>query len=65
MSMVRTEFSIEKNEKWVLTKLRMMLVRLDAGLELLQITTSDDNRTKKRQFVAKETSQGLFPPQDS
>ena len=65
MSMVRTEFKLEKNEKWVQTKLRMMLVRLDAGLELLQITKSDNNRTKKRQFVAKETSQGLFTTKDS
>merc|ERR1712129_215153 len=56
MNMVRTEFNLEKNEKWVLTKLRMMLVRLDAGLELLQITKTDKTGTKDRQFVVKEVS---------
>merc|ERR1712129_405802 len=56
MSMVRTEFNLEKNEKWVITKLRMMLVRLDAGLELLQIRKSESPRTKKRQSIAKDTS---------
>ena len=56
MSMVRTEFNLEKNEKWVITKLRMMLVRLDAGVELLQIRTSESPRSKKRQSIAKDTS---------
>merc|ERR1712129_594255 len=65
MNMVRTEFNLEKNEKWVITKLRMMLVRLDAGLELLQITTSEKNRTKKRQFVGKETTHGPFTTKES
>ena len=56
MSMVRTEFNLEKNEKWVLTKLRMILVRLDAGIELLQIRTSETPRTKKKQSISKDTS---------
>ena len=38
MSMVCNEFNLGKNEKWVITKLRMILVRLDAGLEHLQMT---------------------------
>ena len=54
MNMVRNEFNLGKNEKWVITKLRMMLVRLDAGLELLQIRKSESPKTKKRQSVAKE-----------
>jgi uncharacterized membrane protein SirB2 len=54
MNMVRNEFNLEKNEKWVITKLRMMLVRLDAGLELLQIRKSESTKAKKRQYVAKE-----------
>ena len=54
MNMVRNEFSLAKNEKWVITKLRMMLVRLDAGWELLQIRMSESPRTDKRQYVAKE-----------
>merc|ERR1712129_214277 len=65
MNMVRTEFNLEKTEKWVLTKLRLMLVRLDVGLELLGIRTSDNNITKKRQFVAKETSQCRFTSKES
>merc|ERR1712129_427780 len=65
MNMVRTEFNLEKNEKWVITKLRMMLVRLGAGLELLQITTSDKNKPKKRQFVGKETPHGPFTTKES
>merc|ERR1712129_316906 len=56
MNMVRTEFNLEKNEKWVLTKLRMMLVRLDAGIEFLQIRTSETPRAKKRQSIAKDIS---------
>merc|ERR1712129_573759 len=56
MNIVRKKFNLEKNEKWVLTKLRMMLVRLDAGLELLQIRTSDSQRTKRRQSVVKDIS---------
>ena len=56
MNMVRKEFNLEKNEKWVITKLRMMLVRLDAGLELLQIRTSDSQRTKRRRTVVKDIS---------
>ena len=56
LNMVRTEFNLEKNEKWVLTKLRMMLVRLDAGIELLQIRTSETPRIKKRQSISKDTS---------
>ena len=54
MSMVRNEFNLGNNEKWVITKLRMMLVRLDAGLELLQIKKSESTKTKKRQYVAEE-----------
>ena len=54
MNMVRNEFNLGKNEKWVFTKLRMMLVRLDADLELLQIRKSETPKTKKRQHVAKE-----------
>merc|ERR1712129_223851 len=65
MNMVRTEFNLEKSEKWVLTKLRMMLVRLDASLELLQITTSDNNRTKRRQLAAKKTPNGPFTTKES
>ena len=64
-NMVRTEFNLEKNEKWVLTKLRMMLVRLDAGLELLQITKSDKTRTKDRQFAVKEVSCGPLTTTES
>ena len=37
MSQVRKEFKLAKDERWVITKLRMMIVRLDANLELLQI----------------------------
>ena len=54
MNMVRNEFNLGKNEKWVITKLRMMLVLLDAGLELLQIRKSETTKTKKRQPVTKE-----------
>jgi hypothetical protein len=59
MNMVRNEFHLEKNEKWVITKLRMMLVRLDAGLELLQIRKSESTKTKKRQYVSKEVVCGF------
>ena len=54
LNMVRNEFNLGKNEKWVITKLRMMLVRLDAGLELLQIRKSESTKTKKRHNAAKE-----------
>ena len=54
MNMVRNEFNLGNNEKWVITKLRMMLVCLDAGLELLQIRKSQSAKTKKREDVAKE-----------
>ena len=37
MSQVRKEFKLAKDERWVITKLRMMIVRLDANLKLLQI----------------------------
>ena len=56
MDMVRDEFNLDKNEKWVITKLRMMLVRLDSGLELLQIRKSENNKIQKRQPDAKEAT---------
>ena len=56
MDMVRNEFKLGKQEKWVITKLRMMLLRLDACLELLQIRKSENTKTKKSQSVAKETN---------
>ena len=54
MNMVCNEFDLGKNEKYVITKLRMMLVRLDAGLELLHIRKSDSNKTKERKYVSKD-----------
>ena len=45
--MVRKEFNLSENEKWLITKLRIMLVRLDAGLELLQIRKSDNPKSKR------------------
>ena len=46
MRMVCKEFNLGKNEKWVITKLRMMLVRLNAGMELLQIRNSENSKLK-------------------
>ena len=48
MNMVRNEFNLGKNEKWVITKLRMMLVRLDVGLELLQIKKSESPKQQTK-----------------
>ena len=64
LNMVRTEFNLDKNEKWVLTKLRMMLVRLNAGIELLQIRASDIHRAKRRQSVIKDISCGSILTKD-
>ena len=63
LNMVRNEFNLGKNEKWVITKLRMMLVRLDAGLELLQIRKSESTKTKKRPDVVKEITSGVISTQ--
>ena len=46
IKMVCNEFNLDKNERWVITKLRMMIVRLDADFELLQIRTSDQHKNK-------------------
>ena len=54
MSLVRKEFNLGKNEKWVITKLRMILVRLDAGLGHLQIRQSENPRKEKSQSVLRE-----------
>jgi hypothetical protein len=54
MSLVRKEFNLGKNEKWVTTKLRMILVRLDAGLGHLQIRQSENPRKEKSQSVLRE-----------
>ena len=59
MNMVRNEFNLGKHEKWVIRKLRMMLVPLDASLEVLQIRKSENSKTKKRQPDAKETTCGI------
>ena len=56
MKMVCNEFNLDKNEKWVITKLRMMLVRLDAGFELLQIRTAHHHKTKREWPIVKEAS---------
>jgi hypothetical protein len=55
--MVRNEFNLGKNEKWVVTKLRMILVRLDVGSEHLQIRKSENMKIKQKkgQAVVKET----------
>ena len=37
MSQVQKEFKLAKDEKWVITKPRMIIVTLDARMELLQI----------------------------
>ena len=55
MSKVRKEFKLEKNEKWVITKLRMMLVRLDASMEQLQIRKSANSKLKKIKVGTQES----------
>ena len=57
--MVRKEFNLEKSEKWVSTKLRMMLVRMDVGFDFLQIKTSNTPNIKKGQSILKETTNDL------
>merc|ERR1712129_317140 len=64
MKMVCTEFNLEKNEKCVITKLRMMLVRLNAGVELPQIRASDSHRPKRRHSVLKDISCGSILTKD-
>jgi hypothetical protein len=59
MRMVCKEFNLGKNEKWVITKLRMMLVRLNAGMELLQIRNSENLKMKRKASVAQETVSDL------
>ena len=44
MRQVRKEFNLVKEEKWVITKLRMMIVRLDVNMELLQIRKSINSK---------------------
>ena len=59
MRMVCKEFNLGKNEKWVITKLRMMLVRLNAGMELLQIRNSENSKIKRKASVAQESDPTL------
>ena len=42
LSKVCKDFKMDKEEKFVITKLRMMLIRLDAGVEHLQIKGHDE-----------------------
>ena len=54
LSQVRVEFNLAKDEKWVITKLRMMLVKLGVGIELLQIRKSASYKIKKSESGIKE-----------
>ena len=49
-------FKLDKNEKWVVTKLRMILVRLQANMELLQIEKKKRSSPKKRYAVGQKQS---------
>ena len=43
LSKISKDFKMDKEEKFVITKLRMMLIRLDTGVEHLQIKGHDEN----------------------
>ena len=49
-------FKLDENEKWVVTKLRMILVRLQANMELLQIEKKKRSSPKKRYAVVQKQS---------
>ena len=53
---VRKEFNLAKDEKWVITKLRMMLVRLDVGMELLQIRKSQNIKKEMTNLGVREST---------
>ena len=44
-------FKLDENEKWVVTKLRMILVRLQANMEFLQIEKKKRSSPKKQYAV--------------
>jgi hypothetical protein len=64
MHLVCKEFNLGENEKWVITKLRMILVRLNAGMELLQIRNSENSKLKltdlQRPRSMKNTNESAF-----
>ena len=62
LSIVRNEFNFGKNEKWVIMKLRMILVHLDDGLKHLQIRKSENLkiRQKKSQSVVRDTIKKFY-----
>ena len=56
LNIIRTEFNLAKDERWVITKLRMMLVQLDAGMELLEIRKSEKLKMKKTKKTSSDVS---------
>ena len=65
LTKVKQQFMIEENEKWVVTKLRMMLFKEGANLELFQLqlptrskpeTQEKEGRNHQKDTVLKKTS---------
>ena len=57
LKLVREKFHLKQDEKFVVTKLRMMLVQLNASFECFQIRKAEKqkNGKKKKQCQTKET----------
>ena len=49
---VKNQFQISEDERWVVTKLRMILVRLGVNVELLQLRTSEKKNWNKSKTAA-------------
>ena len=48
ISKVKKQFKFDDTEKWVVTKLRMILFRMEADFNLLQINSGNDKKKKQK-----------------
>ena len=57
MSKVKKQFNLDDKERWVITKLRMILFRMKVGVELLQIKSKEERKVTKphKSMSQKET----------
>ena len=57
MSKVKKQFNLDDKERWVITKLRMILFRMKVDVEVLQIKTKEDRKVTKphKSMSQKET----------
>ena len=61
ISKVKKQFKFDDNEKWVVTKLRMLLFRQEVDLDLLQIQKSRKSSPKKQKsYVTKSPKDSIL-----